>query len=166
MKTIVTTVCAILFCTGGTAATEIVSSASQCSGGTVATFVSSLTGSGYVNSPGECPANLTPIHVPIYGMADSCPIDPGIAAVDPNGMVCSSGYVLTDAGKCSRLCMLGITALRTGGGLSVPLYATKNTTPAINIGYNGSVCYASLAAGGATNALNFTWDGNTYHSIR
>lgn len=167
--------------------TEIVSSASQCPTGTVASRTSFMLGSGYVNSPGECPSNLMAVRIPeygskyvsslsechesvtiplrvaIYGLTDSCPND--AMSLDPSGIVCNPGYGVTDAGKCRQLCAAGITVLHAGS-LSIPLYATKNTTHTINIGYKSSVCYGSLAPGAAANALNLNLNGDIYHSIK
>ncbi len=54
--------------------------------------------------------------------------------------------------------------IKTSTGLSVPLYATKNTTPSINIGIGGNVCYANLILGRATNAINVEYNGQIYHT--
>ena len=78
---------------------------------------------------------------------------------------CDAGYGRTDAGTCQLLCASGITKLHAGG-LTIPLYKSKLTSPAINIQHNGQICYASLATGAASNALNINYGGNTYHSIR
>ena len=78
---------------------------------------------------------------------------------------CSAGYGMTDASTCEQLCQAGITKLNAGS-VVVPLYKNKLTTPAINIEYNSQTCYGSLASGAASNAVNVSWGGNTYHSIK
>ena len=78
---------------------------------------------------------------------------------------CAAGYNLTDAGTCELPCAAGITNLHAGG-LTIPLYKSKLTSPAIHIQHNGQVCYASLAPGAASNALNINYGGNTYHTIK
>jgi hypothetical protein len=79
---------------------------------------------------------------------------------------CYVGYGFIDAGGCRELCAAGIKTLRIGNGVSVPLYAAKNTTRAIGIGYNGATCYASLGGGSAAGALNVNIGGQAYHAIR
>jgi hypothetical protein len=58
-----------------------------------------------------------------------------------------------------------MTALRVGN-LSIPLYADKDTSPSIHLSVGGTICYGSLESGGAANALNISYSGNTYHSVR
>ena len=89
----------------------------------------------------------------MYAVESNCPWE------------CDAGYGRTDAGTCQLLCASGITKLHAGG-LTIPLYKSKLTSPAINIQYNGQICYASLAPGAASSALNINYGGNTYHSIR
>ncbi|MDR1337609.1 MAG: chitin binding domain-containing protein [Rickettsiales bacterium] len=79
---------------------------------------------------------------------------------------CDSGYSQTDAGGCAQMCAAGFATLRAGS-LIIPLYAVKNTIPSINIkSASGTVCYASLGNGSASNAINVNYSGNTYHTIR
>ncbi len=54
--------------------------------------------------------------------------------------------------------------IKTSTGLSVPLYATKNTTPSISIGIGESVCYADLIPGRASGAINIEYNGQIYHT--
>lgn len=78
---------------------------------------------------------------------------------------CDSGYNLTSGNACAQLCTAGVTTLKLGSGVTVPLYSAKQTTRVIGIGIGNQVCYGSLATGAATGALNVTYDGATYHSI-
>lgn len=77
---------------------------------------------------------------------------------------CNSGYGQTDDGQCLPLCQAGITELHAGN-LVFNIYANKQTTPALNVKYNDTVCYVSLEPGIGTNALHMT-DGNgtIYHT--
>ena len=62
-------------------------------------------------------------------------------------------------------CSLGISALKTSSGLSFALYAEKYTTPAINIGYNGGICYANLEPGQSAGAINVSYNDQIYHTV-
>lgn len=79
---------------------------------------------------------------------------------------CNSGYGQTSANLCAQYCAAGITELRLGNGVVVPLYAAKQTEHAIHVGYDGKVCYGSLAGGSAASALNVNMGGTTYHTIK
>ncbi len=79
---------------------------------------------------------------------------------------CNSGYGQTSANLCAQYCAAGITELRLGNGVVVPLYAAKQTEHAIHVGYDGKVCYGSLAGGAAASALNVNMGGTTYHTIK
>ena len=90
-----------------------------------------------------------------WGAADNCSI------------ICNAGYGATDAGTCSKLCSAGFGTLRSSTGLSIPLYDTKNTSPAIHIrSSGGQMCYGSLGAGSSSNALNVRVSGTNYHAIK
>ncbi len=77
---------------------------------------------------------------------------------------CGDGFVLYD-NECKELCKAGITMFRTSTGLAVPLFAEKLTTPALNVKYNNSVCYANLVVGSAQNAVNIIYNNTTYHTV-
>ena len=77
--------------------------------------------------------------------------------------VCDDGYNLTGANTCSQLCTLGVTSLRTGNGVTIPLYSSALSTPSLNIGTGGGVCYGILESGAGT--LNIQYDGKTYHAV-
>ena len=78
---------------------------------------------------------------------------------------CDSGYGQSDGGQCLPLCGAGVTELHVGN-LYFNVYANKNTTPALNIKYNDTVCYVSLATGSGTNALHIKTDsGTVYHTV-
>ena len=77
---------------------------------------------------------------------------------------CDSGYGQTDSGECLQLCQAGVTEFHAGN-LMFNIYANKQTTPSINIKYNDTVCYVSLAAGSTTNAVHVKYQDTTYHTI-
>ncbi len=80
---------------------------------------------------------------------------------------CSSGYNQTDDNQCGQFCTSGITHLKTGSGVSVPLYTSARTTPALNVKVgSNSTCYGSLATGKSTGALNVQVGSTTYHAIK
>ena len=62
-------------------------------------------------------------------------------------------------------CAAGITMLRTGTGVVVPLWAEKVTSPSLCVKYNDNICYANLEAGQATGAINVNYDGVVYHLV-
>ncbi len=80
--------------------------------------------------------------------------------------VCDSGYNLTSQNVCAQLCRAGITQLKMGNGITVPLYSAKQTDHALGVGYASQVCYGSLAAGNSQNAINVNFGGTTYHAIQ
>ena len=72
----------------------------------------------------------------------------------------------TDAAYvCAAMCAAGVTKIRTGS-VTVPLYAAKQTTPALHVNVGGQACYGNLGSGKATSSINVSYGGNTYHSIR
>ena len=75
---------------------------------------------------------------------------------------CDSGYG-RHGDECVPLCAVGITKLNTSNGLSYNIYASKYTTPAINILYNNTVCYMNLESGNATDAINIQYGDMVYH---
>ncbi len=80
--------------------------------------------------------------------------------------LCNSGYNKTFSGVCALTCTGGVTTLRTGTGVIVPLYAEKLTTPAINIRTTGGqMCYANLAEGTGDSAINVKYGDATYHTV-
>jgi hypothetical protein len=46
------------------------------------------------------------------------------------------------------------------------LYASKQTSPALAVGTSGGTCYANLASGGSSGAINISYSGGTYHTIK
>ncbi|MBE6457187.1 MAG: hypothetical protein E7011_00015 [Alphaproteobacteria bacterium] len=110
---------------------------------------------GYYISGTTCPACTNkPSNSSYTGTAtsNSCP------------WACNSGYNLTDDNQCGQFCTSGITHIHTSTGLKIPLYATARTTPAINVKWNDTICYGSLATG-AGSGMNVKYNGTTYHAV-
>ncbi len=89
---------------------------------------------------------------------------PGTSSACP--WACNNGFNKTFEGLCALMCTAGVTTLRTGTGVIVPLYAEKLTTPAINIRTTGGqMCYANLAEGNGAGAINVKYNNITYHTV-
>ncbi|MBQ8041967.1 MAG: hypothetical protein IJ273_01410, partial [Alphaproteobacteria bacterium] len=118
--------------------------------------VSSVTcNTGYYKSGVTCPACTNkPANSSYTGTAtsNSCPWS------------CNSGYNQTADNQCGQFCGAGITHLHLGNGVSIPLYSSARTSPAINVKWNDTVCYGSLSSGKATG-LNVKVGTTTYHAV-
>ncbi len=80
---------------------------------------------------------------------------------------CNSGYGQNYANNCVALCAAGFGTLRTSTGVSVPLYASAVTSPAIHIkAANGTMCYGNLQSGSASGAINVKHNDITYHTVQ
>ncbi|MBQ7185864.1 MAG: InlB B-repeat-containing protein [Alphaproteobacteria bacterium] len=66
-------------------------------------------------------------------------------------------------GECVPFCVFG-TKLKTSNNLNFPLFARKVTTPAINVQQSPNTCYVPLEPGTASNSINISYDGETYHT--
>jgi len=77
---------------------------------------------------------------------------------------CDDGYSVTDAGTCESFCTSGITHIHLSTGLKIPLYRSARTSPAINVLWNDTICYGSLAVG-AGSGLNVKYNGTVYHAV-
>lgn len=115
-----------------------------------------------------CPANATCMHgttstsgVQYYGGACNA-----AASTCTMSFECNNGYNLTSGNICAQLCTAGATHLKTGTGVSIPLYSAPQSVPAINVGYNGDVCYGTLATGAASGTFNVKYGGSTYHAVQ
>lgn len=62
-------------------------------------------------------------------------------------------------------CTAGVTTIRTGTGVVVPLWAEKSTQPSLCVKYNDMVCYANLEIGTATEAININYNDIIYHTV-
>ena len=77
---------------------------------------------------------------------------------------CDAGYGHTAADTCEPLCTAGITQMKTSNGLSYNIYAEKQTTSAINVLHNNTVCYISLTIGHTTGAIHIKIGDTIYHA--
>jgi len=81
--------------------------------------------------------------------------------------VCDNGQLHTDADTCASLCELGATTVRTSNGLIIPMWSTKQTDLAVNIGFNDGVCYVNLESGTTSDpAIMFEYENTTYHTTK
>lgn len=78
----------------------------------------------------------------------------------------NDGYGRTSTNTCAPLCNASFTALRTSTGLSIPVFAKKNTSPSIHVrdNSNGTVCYIDLVLGSKPNAINVKYNNQTHHT--
>ena len=67
-------------------------------------------------------------------------------------------------GDCVELCGAGVTSLNTSNGYRFDLFATRNTTPAINVRHGDTVCYADLILGVSDGTLNVNYNDAIYHA--
>ncbi len=73
---------------------------------------------------------------------------------------CDAGYGRV-GDECKPLCGAGVTQLRAGD-MTVPLWAARQTTPALVVGINGSVCYGNLTSGRG-DGINIQYGTAVYH---
>ncbi len=85
----------------------------------------------------------------------------GVGADDVSDC-CVAGY-RSHNGVCAQMCAAGIEYIKTSTGVSVPLFAEKLSSPALGVGYNGGVCYAGMATGVQSGAINVKYNGHVYH---
>ena len=81
-------------------------------------------------------------------------------------ILCSGDMEYTDIGTCADLCPGDHHTLRTSTGLILPMYAEKQITPSINIQMGENVCYVNLLSGASNDAINVSYDGATYHTVK
>ena len=80
---------------------------------------------------------------------------------------CNNGYGQTSANLCAQMCTAGFQHLKSSTGVSIPLYTSAQTTHSIVVqSQSGAMCYASLASGAASGAINVNLGGTTYHAIK
>ena len=117
----------------------------------------------------QCPANSSCTYSATstsgtYYYGGSC--SAATSTCDILSYTCNSGYNKTYTGACSQMCTAGVTSLRTSTNVSVPLYAVKQTTPAINIKMpSGTVCYGNLVSG-TGDGINVKYGNTLYHTTQ
>lgn len=76
---------------------------------------------------------------------------------------CNDGYSKFND-VCYGGCGAGISKLNVGGGVSLPLFADRITSPSLNVMYNNQVCYIPLTKGKGQNTVHvMSPDGTVYH---
>ena len=80
--------------------------------------------------------------------------------------LCKAGYVNRTGNQCAQICTAGFRYLKSSTGVSIPLYTSAQTTHSIVVqSQSGAMCYANLAEGAASGAINVNLNGTTYHAI-
>lgn len=111
-----------------------------------------------VSNTGSCSSEKTPFS--FNQSCDSTPTDSLCV------QVCNSGLKYTAVGTCASLCANGTTELRTSTGVSLPIYSTKETTPALNIDTGAGICYTNLLPGSTSESTLMLYNGETtYHAV-
>ncbi len=85
--------------------------------------------------------------------SQSTDLGPVVVKCDTNSTTCSPDVA------CGSM-----KYIRTGNGVSVPLYSKKYTTPALNIAVGDTVCYANLIPGSATGTISINDGTGLYHT--
>ena len=108
-------------------------------------------------SNGVCPTNYSK-----YTINQQCDAntDDAVCAI-----LCANGLNYTDIGTCAEFCPGPHHTLKTSTGLAIPIYATKQITPSINIQLGENVCYVNMVPGRASNAINVQYDNQIYHTV-
>lgn len=78
---------------------------------------------------------------------------------------CLDGYLRFD-NSCAAVCASGVSYVKTATGVSVPLFAESVTSPALNVMYNDTVCFAGMAEGVSIDAINIEYNDMVYHLIQ
>ncbi len=79
---------------------------------------------------------------------------------------CNDGHQKTHTGACAQICTATITKLRTSNDVIIPLYNTKQTSPAITVlTGTGHRCYANLIEGAGTATINVQYKNVIYHAV-
>ena len=89
----------------------------------------------------------------------------------PDNMIalrmCGAGQEMNYLGNCANLCAAsGVNYLRSDTGVTVPVYASKITTPSLNIKATGArACYVNLLPESSTGAINVKYNDAFYHTV-
>ena len=110
----------------------------------------------------SCPSGYITVDEPDIFIADSCPV----GAISLGNVVsCGVGdSVCWVVEQIRALCDAGVTQIKLSGGLSIPLYSDKSTSPSICVQYNNKICYADLVQGRTSGAINVEYNGVIYHT--
>ncbi len=77
----------------------------------------------------------------------------------------SRDFCLINNGSAVIPCAAGVTTLRVGTGLSIPLWAERGTEPSLCVKYNGVVCYGNMESGRVSGAVNVKYGDLIYHLV-
>lgn len=89
----------------------------------------------------------------------------GADSADDCRIGCDDGYAYYD-GQCLPLCGGGISHLHIGNDVSIPLFADRHTTPALNVMFNDQICFINVAIGTESGTLNINHQGTLYHAVK
>ncbi len=97
----------------------------------------------------------------LYGMGINCASRPGDASMC--AILCDDGTLYTGFGTCAAGCT-GARAIRTSTGVTIPLYAERQSSPTLNVETSGgAVCYGNMMPGVDKGAINIKYNDTTYH---
>lgn len=77
----------------------------------------------------------------------------------------TSGNFCLIAKEVKKPCAAGITMLRTGAGVSIPLWAERTTVPSLCVKYNDTICYGNMEQGQMADTINVIYNGVIYHMV-
>lgn len=72
----------------------------------------------------------------------------------------------TPSVRSDGICLMMVSITQRRVPETNALYSARQTTPAINVLYNNSICYGSLAVGAAAGELNMNVGGKIYHTTK
>lgn len=82
-------------------------------------------------------------------------------------VLCGAGLVYAGTGACVAKCSVNSgrhVTLNSLDGITLPLYASRMTTPSLNVlTSTGQVCYGNMQPGVQSGAINVTVSGRDYH---
>lgn len=114
---------------------------------------------------GACPSNY--VAETISAIEFACDTyDSQITSETPACLLmCTNGNVFTEVNSCAPLCP-EYHKLMTSTGLEIPIYATKQITPSINMIVGNNTCYVNLVPGKKTGAIHVKYNDTTYHTVK
>lgn len=115
----------------------------------------------------SCPTGMVAVEYDNYMAADAGACPAGYVAHDVTD-VCSGAatgacWLVGEVEQIRTLCRAGVTQIKTSGGVVVPLYSGRVTTPSFCMRYNDTVCYADMVLGRASGAVNVKYGDTVYH---
>ena len=77
--------------------------------------------------------------------------------------LCGDGLIYTSAGTCATRCDV-VKNIMTSTGISIPLWSSQQTSRALAVGIDDTVCYGNLIKGANTGTINVNADNQVYHA--